>query len=110
MTFGADTFGAGYGTDLQAIEQLVSRFESHPNVKIHLYHESGRTFHPKIYLFDHETDQRALIIVGSSNWSYGGLAGNVEGSILLHLNLTVEEERIIYDRLVYCFVNYWTES
>ena len=110
LTFGADTFGADSGTDLQAIEQLVDRFEAYPNAQIHLYHESGRTFHPKIYLFDNETEQQALLIFGSSNWSYGGLAGNVEASILLRLSLNIEEEREIYDRLVYCFANYWTES
>ena len=110
LTFGADKFGEDAGSDLQAIEQLVNQFESHPNARIHLYHESGRTFHPKIYLFDNETDQQALLIIGSSNWSYGGLAGNVEGNILLYLSLNIEEERTIYDQLVYCFVNYWTES
>ena len=110
LTFGADTFGGDSGSDFQAIEQLVSRFEPYPNAMVHLYHESGRTFHPKIYLFDHEETEEALLIVGSSNWSYGGLAGNVEGNVLLHLSLDVGEERGLYDRLVYCFENYWTES
>ena len=110
LTFGADTFGADSGSDLQAIGQLVSRFEPYPTAMVHLYHELGRTFHPKIYLFDHAANEKALLIVGSSNWSYGGLAGNVEGNLLLHLSLEIEEDRGIYDRMVHCFDNYWTES
>ena len=110
MTFGADTFGADSGSDFQAIEQLVSRLEPYPNATIHLYHESGRTFHPKIYLLDHAANEKALMVVGSSNWSYGGLAGNIEANILIHLSLNIKEEREIYDRLSYCFANYWTES
>jgi HKD family nuclease len=110
LTFGADTFGTDSGSDLQAIEILVSRLEPYPNATIHLYHESGRTFHPKIYLLDHEANGEALIIVGSSNWSYGGLADNIEANILIYLSLNVEDEREIYDRLEYCFANYWTES
>ncbi len=106
MTFGADTFGADSGSDFQAIEQLVSRLEPYPNATIHLYHESGRTFHPKIYLLDHAANEKALMVVGSSNWSYGGLAGNIEANILIHLSLNIEEEREIYDRLSYCFANY----
>ena len=109
LTFGADTFGSDAGSDLQAVEQLVSQFEPYPNVKICLYHESGRTFHPKIYLFDDEANEKALLIIGSSNWSYGGLATNIEGNILLHLSLDIGEERTIYDRLVHCFADYWTE-
>ena len=98
------------GSDLQAIQQLVSRFEPYPSARVHLYQESGRTFHPKIYLFDHAENEKALLIIGSSNWSYGGLAANVEGNILLYLSLGIEEERGIYDRLVHCFESYWTES
>ena len=110
LTFGADTFGGNAGSDLQAIEQLVNRLEPYPNAVIHLYHEIGRTFHPKIYLLDHEANEEALIIVGSSNWSKGGLADNIEANILIYLSLSVEEERELYDRLEYCFANYWTES
>ena len=110
LTFGADKFGGNSGTDRRAIEELVTEFDPFPNARVNLYHEEGRTFHPKIYLFDHETDQRALLILGSSNWSYGGLADNVESSVILHLNLSAEEDRCIFDRLDFCFENYWSES
>lgn len=110
LTFGADTFGADSGSDFQAVEQLISQLEPYSNASVHLYHESGRTFHPKIYLFDDEENERALLIIGSSNWSYGGLANNIESNILLYLNLDIKVEREIYDRLEYCFTNYWTEQ
>lgn len=110
LTFGADTFGNDPGTDLQAVEQLVSAFEPFPNAHVYLYRETGRTFHPKIYLFDHVQDQTALLIIGSSNWSYGGLAGNIENNLFLNLDLNVEEQRDIYDKVAFYFANYWTES
>lgn len=110
LTFGADTFGSDAGTDLQAIQQLVEQLKPFPQAEVHLYREGGRTFHPKIYLFDQEDDQRALLILGSSNWSRGGLADNVEASVLLHLQLEIDEERAIYRRLTHCFEDYWTEA
>lgn len=36
-----------------------------------------RTFHPKVYLFDGDADEHAAI-VGSSNWTAGGLDSNFE--------------------------------
>lgn len=110
LTFGADTFGGDAGTDLQAVQQLVDRLAAFPKAEVHLYHESGRTFHPKIYLFDQEQAQRALLILGSSNWSHGGLADNVEANVILHLQLDIADERAIYDRLEHCFKSYWTEA
>lgn len=109
LTFGADTFGTESGTDLQAIGVLVERLKSSPTAEIHLYHEKGRTFHPKIYLFDNEAVEKALVVVGSSNWSYGGLAGNVEADLVLHLDLDNTEERAVFDRLDFAFKTYWTE-
>ena len=109
MTFGADTFaGDAKGSDYDAIDHLLTILES-TSVKVHLYHEPGRTFHPKIYLFDNEPNRLALLIVGSSNWSDGGFVNNIEANIAVHLDLSIDSHRAIYDRVAGCFERYWSE-
>ncbi|MFW9973207.1 MAG: hypothetical protein ACFFDF_23690, partial [Candidatus Odinarchaeota archaeon] len=41
----------------------------------------------KLYLFSNEEKSRALLILGSSNWSKGGLVTNVEANILVNFDL-----------------------
>src|SRR6058998_1296764 len=52
MTFGANTFAEGEGSDYEAIETLLKELEGCPNVKLYLYNEQERppyrTFHPKL--------------------------------------------------------------
>lgn len=110
LTFGADTFGPDAGTDLQAIELLTSALGAFQSAEVFLYHEPGRTFHPKVYLFDNETAGRALLIVGSSNWSRQGLGENVEANVVLHLALTCDGDAAVYEAITNCFEVYWTES
>jgi HKD family nuclease len=67
-------------TDLTAIE----RFDRPPSAaRIYLSSQpSGRaTFHPKVYLI--ESKHNAVAIVGSSNFTGGGLVDNLEANILL---------------------------
>jgi|GEM_PF-1894042 len=55
MTFGANTFAEGDGSDYEAIETLLKELSGYPNVRLYLYNEQERppyrTFHPKVYLF-----------------------------------------------------------
>lgn len=51
----------------------------------HVFHDAGRTFHPKVYLAD--ADQRALLLVGSNNFTAGGLAWNYEAGLWCELVL-----------------------
>jgi phosphatidylserine/phosphatidylglycerophosphate/cardiolipin synthase-like enzyme len=111
LTFGADVFRAGAkGTDYAAIETLLARLDAFASVRLFLYHEAGRTFHPKLYLFDAEAQSKALLIIGSSNWTEGGFVSNVEVDVVVHLDLTDEEHRATYDRIVKCFADYWSEQ
>ncbi len=111
MTFGADVFGGDVrGSDFDAVRRLLIKLGDLPTVRIHLYHEAGRTFHPKVYLFDAEAEGRALAVIGSSNWSYGGLVDNVEVNVLLRLDLSAQEQLVIYERLSECFATYWKEQ
>lgn len=111
LTFGADTFGANTkGSDMEAVEVLVNELHEYPSARIFAYHEQGRTFHPKIYLFDNSQHKKALVVIGSSNWSYGGLINNIEANVLVHLDLSKSEHLETFDRLAKCFTTYWSES
>jgi len=111
LTFGADSFGVDIqGTERAAVELLLERFKDLPTAKVFLYHQTGRTFHPKLYLFSNEENGRALLIVGSSNWSYGGLVANIEADLLVRLNLDDPQHRECYESVVACFDEYWQEN
>jgi phosphatidylserine/phosphatidylglycerophosphate/cardiolipin synthase-like enzyme len=109
LTFGADVFGASsFATEHEAILQLLRSFESKPTFRMHLYHERFRTFHPKLYLFSRESE-RALLILGSSNWSEGGFFNNVEANVVVHLDLHDSEHLECFDRIVERFESSWQE-
>lgn len=111
MTFGADLFGgASPASDLQAVQELLAALDGLPGVRIHLYHEPGRTFHPKLYLFADPQAGRALVMVGSSNWSEGGLVGNVEANVVLALDFDEPGNREMYQQLLATFSTYWSEN
>jgi hypothetical protein len=57
----------------------------------YVFHDpSGGTFHPKVYLG--EGDQAAVLFVGSSNLTPGGLFVNVEASVATEFQLPAERE------------------
>ena len=54
-------------------------------------------FHPKVYLAqNHEV---AKLIVGSSNFTTGGLIKNIESSLILDLNLSDENDKILVQKV-----------
>lgn len=109
LTFGADTFaGDAKGSDYDAIEHIVASLDPEAT-RVYLYHENGRTFHPKVYLFDNSEEQQALLIVGSSNWGEGGLITNIEANIVVHLDLSDASHAELYTRVNDCFASYWSE-
>lgn len=111
LTFGADTFyGQNAGSDYSAVEGLLSALGNKPTVRLFLYHEKGRTFHPKLYLFSNEEDGRAMLIVGSSNWSTGGFWDNVEVNVIVLLDLGDESHKACYEQVQSCFEAYWVEQ
>ena len=109
MTFGANTFAEGEGSDYEAIETLLKELSDCQNVKLYLYNEQERppyrTFHPKLYMFANESE--AALIIGSSNWTQGGLQRNVELSVLLHLDLKRPEHKAVYDKIVEIYQTFW---
>lgn len=110
MTFGGDIFGFETGSEYEAIETLLKSINDSPNVKVYLYHERGRTFHPKMYLFSNEEERTALLFIGSSNWSKAGFTDNIEVNVKITLDLNKEKHRVSYDTLVEHFKTYWQEN
>ncbi|MHB8355137.1 MAG: phospholipase D-like domain-containing protein [Vulcanimicrobiaceae bacterium] len=109
LTFGADIFGNGQcGSEYEAIERLLQEL-AYPTVCIYLYREPRRTFHPKVYLFDDAARSTAYAIIGSSNWSLGGHANNVEANVGLMLDAK-NADKTFYDSLSGYFDDYWRET
>jgi phosphatidylserine/phosphatidylglycerophosphate/cardiolipin synthase-like enzyme len=71
------------GTDFALTElELLRRAEATANACCRVYHSlANQTFHPKMYLLDQ--GGRQVAYVGSSNFTAGGLRGNVEANVRL---------------------------
>lgn len=80
----------GFPTNPYALDKV----KDHPNVKLRVY--SGRTFHPKLYIFG---DQIAL--VGSANLTNAAITGNQE----VMVSIKAEDER--FAELAAIFQDYW---
>jgi len=110
MTFGADVFSGNVkGSDYIALENLLNKMEKYQNVKFFLYHEKNRTFHPKLYLFSSQKEKSGLLIIGSSNWSYGGFVHNIEANVLINLDLEDSEHLKCFNEIMEFFQAYWQE-
>lgn len=60
-------------------------------------------FHPKVYLA--QNDQSAKIIVGSANFTSGGLINNIESSLLLDMDLSDINDKALVDSITKQFSN-----
>lgn len=75
--FSAVTFGLAFAqTDPDLVDSLVGRDRCYVVTKF-----PDGTYHPKVYAF--RSGKRAVAIVGSSNFTHGGLGNNHEASVLL---------------------------
>ncbi len=90
---------ANRGTSAEALALLRSLSR-----RVFVYHKHHlQTFHPKVYLFDdgQSPPSDALLLVGSSNLTGGGLYQNIEGNLELALRPTDhEKDRATYDSVV----------
>lgn len=59
--------------------------------RVDVFHDPGRTFHPKVYLA--VADKRATVYSGSGNLTYGGLARNYEAGLVYLTN--VQDDAVI---------------
>jgi HKD family nuclease len=86
LAAGIDAGGTSYEGLSGLLDALAGRGD------LYIFHNPGRTtFHPKVYVFRNETI--AEIAVGSGNLTEGGLFTNYEASLLMRLDLSVEEDR-----------------
>ncbi|WP_373520036.1 phospholipase D family protein [Aquiflexum sp.] len=73
------------GTSKEALEELYNL-----NVNSFIFYQrESPIFHPKIYLF--EGEEKAVLIIGSSNLTGKGLFTNVESSLLIQIDKWDEE-------------------
>ena len=73
------------GTTKEVLQQLSTW---NVNITIVRNRIRGHTFHPKVYLLEWENS--AKIIVGSNNFTEGGLFRNYEGSACIHYDLPAD--------------------
>lgn len=76
-------------TSIQGLERLRQTIEA----RLYTVDTGSRllVFHPKLFLVKGE--DRARMIIGSANLTLGGLNNNVEASVLLDCDLTVDADR-----------------
>ena len=79
-----------HGTSQEGLEDLLQYCHPHGEIWINHCNEKYISFHPKIYLFENESV--AIAIVGSHNFTEGGLYTNDEASAIHWLDLTKEED------------------
>jgi hypothetical protein len=84
------------GATEQGLQALIELAD-----EAHVFHDSGRTFHPKVYLA-YGTDH-ALLLVGSHNLTAGGMAWNYEAGLWCALDLDVDADRKVHDDVVAYF-------
>ncbi len=81
------------GTSKEALEELLAL-----DIDAYVFYQPSITiFHPKIYLF--EGADKCELIIGSSNLTSQGLFTNVEASLLVSIDNSVEADRKIVDQL-----------
>lgn len=81
------------GTSKEALEELFAL-----NINAYVFYQpSIAIFHPKIYLF--EGADKSKLIIGSSNLTSQGLFTNVEASLLVNIDNSVEADRKIVEQL-----------
>lgn len=84
------------GTSEEALRELMASVM--PNGQLWVFHNANTvTFHPKIYLFNNKN--HALLAVGSSNFTEGGLFTNYEATLVAHLDLTNEADALCYQHV-----------
>ena len=80
----------GFPTSPAALDAV----RSHPNMQLRVY--TGRSFHPKLYIFGDET-----ALVGSANLTHAAITSNQE----VMVSIGAEDDR--FDELTIVFDEYW---
>jgi len=84
------------GTSKEGLIDLLESIESHGEIWI-CHNENPSTFHPKVYIFSNEL--QAAVVVGSGNLTEGGLYTNYEAAIVLNLEFSRPDDRILFSQI-----------
>ncbi len=83
----------GGGTK-QGLELALDTFDD-----VYIFHDrSSRTYHPKIYLL-HDANS-ARLAVGSNNMTAGGLYSNYEATLVVDLDLRLDDDQRLYQEVL----------
>jgi len=82
------------GTTVEALREILSLGV---DAKVVKNRRPGHTFHPKLYLFE-ASGQEAVLLVGSSNLTDGGIYKNYEAALSVRYDLT-GRDNVEYDSL-----------
>ena len=93
-----------YITQPDALEKL---YKIHPDIEIRLWRSAGKSFHPKAYLVERESD--GVMIVGSSNMSRSALTSGVEWSLLVKESVGEEAFSEAIDQFLHIHMNEATQ-
>ena len=79
--------------------------------ELHLYHNNDfyKIFHPKMYIFK-DTSKKAVVIIGSSNLTWGGLFGNYEISSINEFNLQNNDQAKEFEKSISTYNNYLAQK
>lgn len=82
-----------HSTSVEALREILAL---NIDAKVMKNPRTGHTFHPKLYLFE-ATGQRAVLLLGSSNLTDGGIFKNYEVAACLSLDLTGPDAALYQD-------------
>ncbi|WP_421979009.1 phospholipase D family protein [Roseivirga seohaensis] len=89
--------GVDLPTSVETLKYLRKKEETTPNFKCGIYYDMNRYFHPKAYLF--KEDSGWVGIIGSANFTLGGLSKNIELSYLTRNQRECEDMFNWFDKL-----------
>lgn len=81
-------------TSKEALEEILKIENANSYV---FYANNNSIFHPKIYLF--EGNQKSILIIGSSNLTGRRLFTNIEASLQVSIDNTVDKEKKVIEQL-----------
>lgn len=89
-------------TSKEGLELLIKNMD-----EIYVYHNTKpyQTFHPKLYVFE-KKNKKAVVLVGSSNLTQGGLFSNYEISAEIELDLTRNDHVKQFNEILKLFDQY----
>lgn len=100
---------AGIDQKTSSKQGIKMLFELSDDMYIYYNRRLTSTFHPKVYIFE-KIDQKAVVFIGSSNLTCGGLYTNYEMNSVLELDLTQETDREKFTEIKEFFNSYCNTS